>query len=157
MKLSLACRLLAYMQEHTELVIAHDDFNSLSHDALCSFLSMKKMNLDDEMKLYEAAVTWATTNTTTNWESEARAGPSDREIRNTLGTALLLIRLPTADMKRFADVCGKSAVLTDKEKNDIYFYSLERQATQARVGINNITKVAGYSTVPRKWFSDLNI
>ena len=140
------------MQEHVEPVITNADFTALSHDALCSFLSLEKMNLDDEMRLYEAAVTWATTNTTiTNQHREAAcAAPSDGEIRRTLGEALFLIRFPVADMERFANLCGETGVLNADEKNDIYFHGLVRQKAQCRREQSKNTMVAGFSTLPRK-------
>ena len=140
------------MKTNAASVITNIDFNSLSHEALCSFLSLEKMNLDDEMKLYEAAVTWATTNTTTtNQHREAAcAAPSDGEIRRTLGKALFLIRFPAADMKRFANVCGKTGVLTDKEKAEIYVHGLGDQKTEDRKSQNKNILVAGFSAVPRE-------
>ena len=143
------------MQEHSEPVITNEDFTALSHDALCSFLSLEKMNLDDEMKLYEAAVTWATINTTTNQQGEAAcAAPSDGEIRRTLGEALFLIRLPAADMKKFANVCGNSGVLTSDEKSAIYFHGLQdNNVSDSKAGDEN-RMVAGFISLPRLSGSD---
>ena len=143
------------MQEHTEPVITNEDFKDLSHDALCTFLSMEKMNLDDEMKLYEAAVTWATTNTTTNQRGAAAcAAPSDGEIRDTLGEALFLIRFPAADMTRFAAVCGNKSVLTADEKSAIYFHGLQHQTAHENKVIDEYTIVAGFDSLPRLSFCD---
>ena len=134
------------MKTHAASVITNIDFYALSHEALCSFLSLEETDLDDEMKLYEAAVTWATTNTTTIPQGEAYAAPSDAEIRSTLGKALFLIRFPAAEVERFAEVCGKSTVLTDTEKSEIYFHGLK--GSKIHSGADQ-RMVAGFSILPR--------
>ena len=142
------------MQEHAEQVITNEDFTALSHDALCSFLSLENMNLDDEMKLYEAAVTWATTNTTTNRQGAAFAAPSDAEIRNSLGKALFLIRFPAADMGRFAEFCGNTGVLTSDEKSAIYFHGLKHKTGHDNKAGDGYKMVANFISLPRVSGSD---
>ena len=149
-ELCIFSRCLDYMKENTLRIIYNDDFKCLSHEALCCFLSLETMKLDDEMKLYEAAVSWATTNTTTKRQRETRGAPSDANIRKTLGKALFLIRFPAADLQRFAKVCGKTEVLTAEEKNGIYLHCVEAQNSQGGNSQRKNTMVSGFSTLPRK-------
>jgi len=54
---------------------------------------------------------------------------SDELIRKSLGTALYKLRLPSADVQKFSQICAGGRVLTGDEKSDIFRYMLtERES-----------------------------
>ena len=135
------------MTDSTESVLQSDDFNSLSLEALCAFLSLEQMEVIDELRLYRTAVTWAKSQ-----KGDQSAEMSDEEVRIILQKALFLIRLPTVDAKGFSDACGADNVLTAEEKSQIYHYilSIKPDTTDKTVRENT---VAGFSADQRAYNS----
>ena len=129
--------------DNTDSVLQSADFNSLSLEALCAFLSLEQMAGVDELRLYRSAVTWAKSQ-----NGDQSAEMSDEEIRNVLQKALFLIRLPTVDAKGFSDVCGAANILTAEEKSEIYHYILSVKPDMTDQTIVGKT-VAGFSADQR--------
>ena len=135
------------MTDSTESVLQSDDFNSLSLEALCAFLSLEQMEVIDELRLYRSAVTWAKSQ-----KGDQSAEMSDEEVRIILQKALFLIRLPTVDAKGFSDTCGAANVLSDREKLQIYHYILSIKPDMTDKAVVENT-VAGFSADQRAYHS----
>ena len=133
------------MSNETNAVIQDEDFLTLSMDALCMFLSLDKMQTNNEILLYRAAVKWAQSQ-----ETSENTTLTDTEVRDALQRALCMIRLPVVDIDDFSSECGNAGVLTAEEKAEIFQYIISPGALQEKSSsMAERETVAGFSTVPR--------
>ncbi len=108
-----------YIAPRAGIVMETDGFLGLCRLALQRFLECNFLHVTSESKVFEACISWAKerckgdTNVT-----------SETELRQVLGDVIRQIRFPCMDAKEFALTVGKTAILSDKEKADMYYFLL---------------------------------
>ncbi|ODM90216.1 BTB/POZ domain-containing protein 3 [Orchesella cincta] len=121
-----------------EMALNAEGFRDIDYSTMESILSRETLNCK-EIHVFNAAMTWS------NAECERREiNVTAENLRAALGSALSLIRVPTMELKEFADGPAQTGLYSLQEAHDIF---LHFTAT-------NKPHVA-FSTIPRKGLKPL--
>jgi BTB/POZ domain-containing protein 3/6 len=93
-----------------------EGFMDIDHSTLTSVLSRETLNCR-ELYVFNAAMTWATAECE---RQEISSTPENR--RTVLGEALHLIRVPTMELKEFADIVAQMGIFSLQECHDIFLH-----------------------------------
>src|SRR6218665_3198232 len=117
---------LTFISSNSSEIFKTEGFLDSSRQALGAILKIERVR-SKESVLCQSTENWAKHQLRVHKSIE---NPSDEEIRETLGSLLYDIRFPTMDPEKFADLVGKRAVLTDKDKSSIYLYFIKRETSK---------------------------
>ena len=117
---------LTMVEEHTPQVFRSTAFLQVSIDTLCAMLELDVMTIS-EMELFNRVMEWAKH----AQESQRAGGELDGEdgvqtLRQALGRALYLVRIPCLKLEDFANEVLPKNVLTMEEENTIFRYFTQR-------------------------------
>jgi len=108
------------------VVFSTEGFMRLSHDALETVADLETLACT-ERYLFESCIKWARHQLL----QSGTENPSDREVREMLGSVLYKIRFPTMTSKEFAELTAHSQILTGDEKHDVYVYMATREKLES--------------------------
>lgn len=121
-----------------EMALNAEGFRDIDYSTMESILSRETLNCK-EIHVFNAAITWA------GAECERREISTNPEnLRAALGSALILIRVPTMELKEFADGPAQTGIYSLQESHDIF---LNFTAT-------NKPQIV-FTTIPRKGLKPL--
>jgi BTB/POZ domain-containing protein 3/6 len=99
-----------------EMSLQSDGFADIDYATLQSVLSRNTLNCR-EVVIFDAALSWATSACLRQKER-----PTPEKLREALGDALFLIRIPAMTLEEFANGAAQSGILTLQEINDIFLH-----------------------------------
>nr|XP_061798188.1 BTB/POZ domain-containing protein 6-B-like isoform X2 [Nerophis lumbriciformis] len=99
-----------------ELALRSEGFCEIDVQTLEIILHRETLNAKEAV-VFEAVVAWAAA------ECQRRGlAPASRNLRQVLGKALFLVRIPTMSLEEFADGAAQSDVLTLEETRDVFLW-----------------------------------
>lgn len=121
-----------------EMALNAEGFRDIDYSTMESILSRETLNCR-EVHVFNAAITWA------NAECERREIETTPEnLRAALGTALILIRVPTMELKEFADGPAQTGIYSLQESHNIFLNFTASSKPQI-----------AFTTIPRKGLKPL--
>lgn len=100
----------------TEEALASDGFAEIDHSTLQMIMARDTLNVSEKL-LFAAAVHWAQAECT-----RRGLAPTAENKRRVLGSVLYQLRLPTMNVKDFANGPAKLGILTFQEAHDLFLY-----------------------------------
>jgi len=113
---------LDFISNNAEVVFNSDSFVNISHEVLEIVVSLEAL-ATTEKHVFESCVRWARYQLLESGNKD----PSDKEIREKLGSVLYEIRFPTMTAEEFAGLTAHSKILTGDEKHDVYVYIVTKE------------------------------
>jgi len=99
-----------------EIALKSEGFLEIDHATLESILSRETLNCK-ELHIFNAAISWAAA------DCERRElDESPGNLRAALGSALQLIRVPTMELKEFADGPAQTGIFSLQESHDLFLH-----------------------------------
>ena len=128
------------IMKKTRDALKSDCFREISHSTLCAILEFDSFSVE-EIDIFNACLDWAKTECD---RQDLHMYTSTENMRNVLGGALYLIRIPTIPSDDFENIVVKSGVLRQEEVDSIYEYHTSNEND------DDVKEVAKFSTVKRR-------